>query len=111
MLKNLYQRHKRLVSALALATALTLFFAVRFLTDFIYWSNHRQEPIARWMTIGYVGKSWGLNPRLLDKEAGFPLPAGHPFTLNEIAAQRGVPVSEIIKQAEAAIAKLKAEEK
>lgn len=111
MLKSLYQRHPRLVTALALASALTLFFAIRFLTGFIYWSNHRQEPIAGWMTIGYVGKSWGLNPRALDKEAGFPLPADHPFTLNEIAAQRGVPVEEIIKQAEAAVAKLKAQEK
>ena len=86
MLKSLFQRHPRLVTALALASALTLFFAVRFLTDFIYWSNHRQEPIAGWMTIGYVGKSWGLDPRVIDKEAGLPLPVGHPLTLNEIAA-------------------------
>jgi hypothetical protein len=111
-IQDAFRRHPKLVSAFALALALTLFFALRFLTDFIYWSQHHEEPIRPWMTIGYVGKSWDLNPRIIDETAGLPLPVdGRPFTIQEIADERGVPPADIIKKVEEAIAKLKAEKK
>lgn len=108
--RDAYRRHPKLVSAFALALALTLFFAVRFVIGFTYWAAHHEEPIRPWMTIGYVGKSWDLNPRVIDETAGLPLPVdGRPFTIKEIAEQRNVPVEEIIKQVEDAVAKLRAE--
>jgi hypothetical protein len=107
-MRALFRRHPWLTSALGLAVALTLFFAVRFAVGAIYWAQHRQEPISGWMTVGYIGRSWQLDPREIDAVAGFPLPQGHPLTLEEIARQRGVPVAEIIAQAEAAVAKLQA---
>jgi hypothetical protein len=92
--------------------ALTLFFAIRILSGAIYWSQHKQESVRPWMTIGYIGKSWDLPPRVIDETAGLPLPVdGRPFTIQEIADQRGVPPAEIIAQVEQAIAKLKAEQK
>jgi hypothetical protein len=64
------------------------------------------------MTVGYVGRSWGLDPRELDAVAGLPLPEerGHPLTLAEIARNRGVPVAEVIADVEAAIATMRAAE-
>ena len=100
------RRHPLLVAALSLAIIVTLVFGVRFVTHAVYWEAHAREPVAGWMTVGYVGKSWNINPRKIDDLAGLPEPDGHPMTLNEIAAQRGVPVSEIIAAVEAAVTEL-----
>ena len=108
-MRALFRRHPVLTSALALAVALCLFFAVRFAVGAIYWAQHRQEPISGWMTVGYIAHSWQLDPREIDAVAGFPPPQDHPLTLEEIARQRGLPVADIIAQAEAAVAKLQAE--
>lgn len=102
----LFRKHPYLASAFLFTSALALFFAVRFSIDVIYWSAHEREPIRPWMTVGYVGKSWELNPREIDAVAGTPLPVDHPLTLQEIANQRGVPVEDIIKKVEAAVAEL-----
>ena len=107
-MRRLLRRHPVLMSALILSVALTLFFAGRFLVGAVYWAQHRQEPIRGWMTVGYIARSWQLDPREIDAAAGFPPPQGHPLTLEEIARQRGQPVEKIIAQAEAAVAELRA---
>jgi len=104
---TVFRRHPYLTGALALTAALALFFAVRFVAGVIYWSAHENEPIRPWMTVGYIGRSWDLNPRVLNDAAGLPKPEGHPLTLAEIADQRGVPVAEVIAGVEAALAQLK----
>lgn len=54
-------------------------------------------------------KAGGLSPRKIDATAGLPPPVhGHPLTLAAIARQRGVPVEDVIREVEAAIATLKA---
>jgi hypothetical protein len=109
---TIFKRHPLLAGGFALASLLVLFFAGHFVYNVIYWSAHQNETVKPWMTVGYVGRSWDLNPRLIDETAGLPLPvAGQPFTMQEVAAQRGVPVSEVIAKVEAAVAKLKAEGK
>jgi uncharacterized membrane protein HdeD (DUF308 family) len=102
-----FRRHPYLFGAFALAVALALFFAARFITSVVYWAGHQNEPVQPWMTVGYVGHSWGVDPRQIDLIAGLPLLDGHPLTLSEIAAQDGAPVSEVIARVEAALAKLK----
>jgi hypothetical protein len=79
----------------------------------VYWATHQQEPIRSWMTVGYVARSWGLEPRALDTEAGLPIPEvkGRPQTLEEIARDRGVPVTEVIAGLEAAVERLRAAER
>ncbi len=104
-----FRRHPVLVSAFVLFTVLALFFAGRFISRAVYWSAHQNQPVAAWMTVGYVAHSWHLDPRDLEQAAGLPPPVGHPLTLGEIAVQRGVPVADIIAAVEAAIAKLQAE--
>lgn len=102
-----FRRHPYLSSAFAVALALALFFAARLVTGAIYWAGHQSEPVQAWMTVGYVGHSWGLDPRQINEIAGLPLPDGHPLTMSEIAAGDGVPVSEVIARVEAAVVQLK----
>jgi hypothetical protein len=109
-LRQLWRARPILTSAFLLACAVTLFFAGFTVTRAVYWANHREEPVSAWMTVGYIGRSWGLDPREIDAVAGLPVPEerGHPLTLTEIARDRGVPVTEIIAEVEAAIATLRA---
>jgi hypothetical protein len=104
----LARRHPKLFAAFVLALVLALFFAGRIVVRAVYWSQHREEAVAPWMTVGYVGRSWRLDPRAIDAEAGLPLPEGRPLTLEQIAASRGVPVAQVIAEVEAAIATLRA---
>ena len=109
-MNGLWKTHPRLLLAFLGLTALALFFAGRILWGAIYWAEHRNETVRPWMTVGYVGRSWGLEPREIDARAGLPLPVeGHPFTLQEIATQRGVPVAEIIALVEKTVAEMAAE--
>jgi hypothetical protein len=112
MLK-LWRQRPVLVSGFLLAVALTLFFATRLVVHGIYWANpaHHNQQVRDWMTVGYIARSWDLPAPALDAQTGFPGPKvkGHPQTLREIAEDRGVAVTEVIAEAEAAIAQLKAE--
>ncbi|MFN4191915.1 MAG: hypothetical protein ACK4FR_03150 [Tabrizicola sp.] len=109
---DLWRARPVLGSAFLLACAMTLFFAGRLTVFTVYWATHRELPVQGWMTVGYVARSWGLDPRALDGEAGLPLPEvkGRPQPLSEIARDRGVPVAEVIAEVEAAMARLKAQE-
>lgn len=109
---TLWRARPWLTSAFLLACALTLFFAGRLVFFTVYWATHREMPVEPWMTVGYVARPWGLDPRTLDAAAGLPLPEvkGRPQPLSEIARDRGVPVAEVIADVEAALVKLRAEE-
>ncbi|MDO5630336.1 MAG: hypothetical protein Q4G22_00705 [Paracoccus sp. (in: a-proteobacteria)] len=105
-----FRRHPLLIAALTLAMAAMLFFAVTFAHNFIYWQNHRQEPVRPWMTIGYVGHSWGVPPREIDRIANLPGPDPRPLTIREIAEAQGVPPEQIIALVNAAVAQLRAQQ-
>lgn len=105
---DVWRRHRLLVTAFAVSAALALFFLTRLTVGIVYWTAHREEPIRPWMTVGYIGHSWRLDPRQIDAAAGLPAPLGHPLTLQEIADRRGVPVETIIAAVEQAVADLKA---
>ncbi len=108
---RLWRTRPWLSSAFLLACAVTLFFALRLVVQTVYWQAHQEVPVEPWMTVGYVARSWGLDPRELDAAAGLPLPdqKGHPQPLAEIARDRGVPVAEVIADVERAVATLRAE--
>ena len=110
-MRSTFRRHPFLAGAFSLALLIMLVFAASFAWRLAYWQMHAEVQVQPWMTIGYVGHSWGLKPTLIDETAQLPLPVnGHPYTLQEIADQRGVPVSSVIADVEAAVAKLKAEQ-
>lgn len=108
---NQIRRHPVLTSALALALVLTLFFATRLVVGAVYWQAHQEEPIQSWMTVGYIGHSWDLDPRQIDARAGLPLPEGRPLTLIEIARMRDVPVADVIATVEAVVQEMRAEQR
>lgn len=111
-LMTLWRARPWLTSAFLLACAVTLFFAGRFTVYTAYWATHQEVPVEPWMTVGYVARSWGIDPRTLDEAAGLPEPEvkGRPQPLVEIARDRGVPVAEVIADVEAALAELRAQE-
>ncbi|MBL9050614.1 MAG: hypothetical protein JNK19_10935 [Tabrizicola sp.] len=111
-LKDAWRQRPWLTTAFVIACAATLFFAARFTFYTVYWATHQEEPVRPWMTVGYVARSWGLEPRALDEVAGLPLPEvkGRPQPLSEIARDRGVPVETVIAEVEAAIETLRARE-
>ena len=92
------------------ALAATSLFAVR---TTVFWVAgpplaERQQAVAGWMTPRYVARSWGVPPRLLLEAIGAPMPPPDgPMTLAEIADLRGVPVGQVVREAEAAIAAIR----
>ena len=105
---HVFQRHPYLTVAFGLAAALTLWLLVEVVSGALHWSGQRDEPLAPWMTMGYVGRVHGISGREIDALAGFPTPqeAGHPLTIAEIAARQGVPVDTVIDEVQAALAEL-----
>jgi hypothetical protein len=105
---QLWRARPVLVSSFLLACAVTLFFGVRFVSQVIYWSNpaHHNQTVQGWMTVGYIGRSWSLDPHELDALANLPRPEtkGRRQPLAEIARERGVPLEQLIAEVEAAIA-------
>ncbi len=111
-MKQLFRNHPIAASGFVLAAAVTLFFLFRIVSSALYWSDpaHQNETVKPWMTVGYIAKSWDLDPREIDAIAGLPTPEEHgPWTIREIATARGVEVQVIIDQVNASIAALKAQ--
>ena len=107
------RRHPWLTAAFLVFTALALWLLAETFNHARGWHGAPEEEVRPWMTVGYVGRSWDLDPRAIDGVAGLPLPeeAGRPLTLQEIADRRGVPVEEIIVLVEEAIHTLRDEER
>jgi hypothetical protein len=111
---TLWRRHPWLSLAFVLALGLTLAFATRFALQVVYWSNpaHQNQQVEGWMTVGYIGRSWGLPPRDIDAAAGLPPPlAGQPQTLDQIARTTGLPLAEVIARVEAALSEMTARQR
>jgi hypothetical protein len=111
-MKALFKSHPYAATGFVLAACLTLFFTVRIISSAIYWADpdHRNQTVKPWMTAGYIGKSWDLPPADIDSAAGLPSPQGHgPWTMQQIADDRGIPVADLIIQVNAVVAKLAAE--
>lgn len=78
-----------LMLAFSLALGATGFFATRFVVHALYWSHHKEEPIAPWMTVGYVAHSYGIAPTMLREKLGLDPEGRDRRTLAEIAADQG----------------------
>ena len=107
LISRLWRANRWALIAFCLATAVTLFFAVRFVLFALYWADpaHQNEPVAGWMTLGYVEKSWDLPPRSLagPLRMGPPDKSRGPKSIAEYASERGVPVSQFVAEVQAAV--------
>jgi hypothetical protein len=83
-----------LIAAFLGALAFTGYHAMRFVADTIYWRQHRDEPIERWMTIGYVAHSFHVPPHILQQALGMPLRPDH-RPIGRIADETGTTTDAI----------------
>ena len=99
-----------LLSAFAIALGLTVFFGVRFITDAIYWSDprHQDQPLAGWMTPGYVAMSWDIPRDVMHEMLPPPPDQRGRHRLDQIAEDRSIALSVLITQIEAEIARYRA---
>jgi hypothetical protein len=106
----LWQQHRVLLVAFALGGAATLFFAIRLVAFWVYWSDpdHHRMPLEGWMTVGYVARSWQVPPEAVYALIPADLVPGTPQTLAELATQTGQDLPALIARLEPALAALPA---
>ena len=92
---------------LAVALVACVFFGAR---AAVFWIDRptlaeRNQPVAVWMTPRYISRSWRIPPELVVEalDAPRPPPDG-PMSLRELAEYRGVPLEQVLAEAEALIA-------
>jgi hypothetical protein len=103
-LRAIWREHRVLALALAVAVAVTLALGARFVAKTVYWSQHREARIEDWMTLGYVGRSWSVEPETLAAAAGVEPGAARGRTLAEIARASGEDPAALRARIEAAVA-------
>lgn len=105
-IKRLWAAAPLATLVLAVALAATAFFGVRAVRYSLYWGDpaHREQPIAGWMTPGYVAQSWAVPREVVLDALGAPqAPPKGPMNLRDLAAMQGTTVEALIADAETAI--------
>ncbi len=73
-LAALLRRRPLLTSAFIIAAVLTTIFFAKAIFHYTYWTDHRQQSVARWMTPDYIARAWKLDiediEELLDLDDG-----------------------------------------
>ncbi|WP_108482201.1 hypothetical protein [Oceaniglobus ichthyenteri] len=104
---------RRPVASLLFIVALvvTLGLTTRSVLFAVYWADpaHRDQVVAGWMTPRYIAYSWKIPPAVIQDALGDTLLPGRRLTLDDLSAERGVPVGDLIARIEAAIARHRAE--
>ena len=82
-------------------------FGARTVAYTLYWSQHRNQPIERWMPVTYVAHSYDVPAEVLWNALGLP-PARPPFRdarrpLSEIATAQGKTFEQVKATLQAAI--------
>jgi len=103
---TLFRRHPYLSIAFLAAMTLTGFFAVRTVSQTMYWADpaHREVTPSAWMTPKYVAHSWHVDPKDFGQAIGITNRPDRRTTLEDIARERGVPVEQVLSEAEAFLA-------
>lgn len=97
-------RHRLLTLAFGLALVLALAFGTRVATGWLGWTWVSDPPIADWMPMGYVARSWDVPREVVAEAAGLTVGSAPGRTLAQIAAERGETPAALIARIEAAIA-------
>jgi hypothetical protein len=96
MVATSYQRGRwLLLAAFLLAVGFTGFYVVRTVRDAIYWHAHHDEPIAGWMTLGYVAHSYHVPPHVLFLALGMDPGPPERRNIATIAAAQGRSVEQV----------------
>ena len=104
-----FSRTQRLVLiAFIAALVVTSFFAYRTYQRAEYWREHRDEPIAGWMRVGWVANSYHVPPPVLQTAIGLPPDVPDRRPLGKIAEDQGRSFDELKSDLETAIAEFRA---
>jgi hypothetical protein len=98
-LGHLWKTRRLTLISFVVAVLLALFFATRLALATLYWADpeHLSQQPEAWMTPGYIGRSWQIDPRLLAEVLGLdPDAPPRKRTLEDIANDTGVPVETLI---------------
>lgn len=97
-LAHLWAHHKLLFLSFALALTVTLFFVLRTVVFFVYWSDpaHRNQPLEPWMTPRYIANSYDKTPEQVMALLGLTKPDRLRPTLDWIAKQQGISTRQLI---------------
>ncbi len=101
-------RRRFLRIAFGLALAITVLLGARVVARLFYFSRHAREPLAGWMPLGYVARSYGVPLDALRAQLGLATGARDRRPIQQIAAERGIPTSQFIGEVEQALARLDA---
>lgn len=90
----------------ALAMGAAGVFALRMTKDRPWKDWSADQPIAEWMTPGFIGHAYDIPRKKVIEALDAPVPPPNgPMTLAELAAYRGVPVEVVLNEARALVAK------
>ena len=99
-----WHRHRVLTATLLLAGVLTLVFGIRLAESALRWSERRDPPIAAWMTLGFIERSWDVDRAVLAEALGVEIAPGERLTLAAVAERTGKPPAEVKATVERTIA-------
>ncbi len=107
------RRHPFLTLGFTLATLMTVMFAVRSVVFMVYWSDpdKSDQAIQGWMTARYVAQSWHLPPKVMYTALGTEKMPGRRQTLDQIAQDLGISLSELEARIVTAATQYRAENK
>lgn len=110
-LKALWRDHRLLFLSFSLALAATLFFTIRAVVFFVYWSDpaHRDQQLEGWMTPRYIAHSYHLPLEVVAEILAIRPENERRPTLEALAKRKGVPIEVLIDQLDAGIRDWKAE--
>ena len=93
------------VLILAGASLVALFFAARLVVFSVYWSDpaRRDAVIEGWQTPGYVAMSWKVPRPVIADALGLEEGERARVSLDQLAKERGVSTTDLIRDLEAAI--------
>lgn len=105
-LRFLWRRHRAAVLIFTLALAAVLFFGTRVTMRWVYWNDpaHQDQPIAGWMTPGYIAQSYGVDMEVIRAALALDADSPHRQPLDEIARASGADRADLVAAIEAAIA-------
>ena len=100
-IKDLWAHNRTALVAFVAVLALTGFFGLRTVSNYIYWADpaHQNQTLAGWMTPRYVARSYAIPPEVV--KAAWGLDPDSPLkraSLDTIAVERGMTLDQMQAQ-------------
>ncbi|MGI9037078.1 MAG: hypothetical protein ACR2GD_13715 [Pyrinomonadaceae bacterium] len=101
--RNFNWKQWLLFCAFILVICFTCFHLYRTIERAAYWRAHHDQPIADWMTVGYIAHSYHVPPTVLYDALGLKPEPHDRRTLSQIATAQNRSAAEVKKDLEEAV--------